>query len=59
LVTGPDYLRIATLDRKLESFVCLADDARAQATAADREIAHSMRPVQGQRCNSSTNDQTM
>ena len=31
--------RIATLDRKLESFVCLADDARAQAAAADREIA--------------------
>src|SRR6201992_739891 len=31
--------RIATLDRKLESFVCIADDARAQAAAADREIA--------------------
>jgi aspartyl-tRNA(Asn)/glutamyl-tRNA(Gln) amidotransferase subunit A len=31
--------RIAVLDRKLESFVCLADDARAQAAAADREIA--------------------
>jgi aspartyl-tRNA(Asn)/glutamyl-tRNA(Gln) amidotransferase subunit A len=30
--------RIATLDRKLESFVCLAEDARAQAAAADREI---------------------
>jgi len=31
--------RIATLDRKLESFVYIADDARAQAAAADREIA--------------------
>src|SRR5260370_40845390 len=31
--------RIAMLDRKLESFVCLAEDARAQAAAADREIA--------------------
>ena len=31
--------RIATLDRKLESFVCLAEDARAQAAAADSEIA--------------------
>ena len=31
--------RIATLDRKLESFVCLADDARAQSAAADSEIA--------------------
>src|SRR6202167_6756792 len=31
--------RIATLDRRLESFVCLAEDARAQAAAADREIA--------------------
>jgi aspartyl-tRNA(Asn)/glutamyl-tRNA(Gln) amidotransferase subunit A len=31
--------RIAMLDRKLESFVCLAEDARDQAAAADREIA--------------------
>src|SRR5260370_7233082 len=31
--------RIAMLDRKLESFVCLAEDVRAQAAAADREIA--------------------
>jgi aspartyl-tRNA(Asn)/glutamyl-tRNA(Gln) amidotransferase subunit A len=31
--------RIATLDRKLESFICIAEDARAQAAAADREIA--------------------
>ena len=31
--------RIAALDRKLESFVCLAEDARAQAMAADHEIA--------------------
>ena len=30
--------RIAMLDRKLESFVCLADDARAQAAAANREM---------------------
>src|SRR4051794_41935778 len=41
---SPDLLenaldRIAMLDRKLESFVCLAEDARAQAAAADREIA--------------------
>src|SRR4030081_3546088 len=32
--------RIAVLDRKLESFVCLAEDARAQAAAGDRENAH-------------------
>ncbi|MBR1126077.1 Asp-tRNA(Asn)/Glu-tRNA(Gln) amidotransferase subunit GatA [Bradyrhizobium lablabi] len=31
--------RIARFDGKLESFVCVADDARAQAAAADREIA--------------------
>src|ERR1700683_5338697 len=31
--------RITMLDRKLESFVCLAEDARDQAAAADREIA--------------------
>src|ERR1044071_4912721 len=31
--------RIKTLDRKLESFIAIADDARAQAAAADPEIA--------------------
>src|SRR5689334_20662863 len=31
--------RIASLDSKLQSFVCLAEDARTQAAAADREIA--------------------
>ena len=43
-LTSPDLVenaldRIATLDRKLESFVCLAEDARDQAAVADREIA--------------------
>ena len=33
--------RIAMLDRKLESFVCLSEDARAQAAAADREIVRA------------------
>lgn len=31
--------RIAILDRKLESFVCLSEEAHAQAAAADREIS--------------------
>jgi aspartyl-tRNA(Asn)/glutamyl-tRNA(Gln) amidotransferase subunit A len=30
--------RIAALDPRLESFVCLADNARAQAAATDAEI---------------------
>ena len=30
--------RIAALDPKLDSFVCVADDARAQATKADAEL---------------------
>src|SRR5690349_12746385 len=31
--------RIAALDAKLESFVCIAADSKAQAEAADSEIA--------------------